>query len=456
MVNDNRPTTSLKSVHIRGLFEIFDYDIKYATDGNVLILTGANGFGKTQVLNIIYSLFNRKFSFFHQLVFSEIFIHLNNGTQINIRKVRGTQIIQESLFEMDEIESVEDVEIEFIQNNKSVDSFFLNKIIPNNMVERLENYLHISRLGSETWFDHMHDEELNLTQVIQRYGSELPPSYRKNINKFEIGETSNNILNSMQVHLIEEQRLFKKVNNSSIGIRNRSEKNQTVMTETVNAYAEELTLLINKKMRESFSISQDLDRTYPRRLITARDTITQSEYDKRFDHLSSKIDKLARNGLHEGMQETLAYNEEDSKALSVYLSDSEKKLRVFDDLLEKLELFTSILNERRFTFKSIVIDKEKGFYFQTDRGKKLHLSDLSSGEQHELVMLYELIFKTSKGILVLIDEPEISLHVTWQKEFLDDLLKIIELQDFQVLLATHSPSIINDRWDLVYTLEKKL
>ena len=108
------------------------------------------------------------------------------------------------------------------------------------------------------------------------------------------------------------------------------------------------------------------------------------------------------------------------------------------------------------TFKSIVIDKEKGFYFQTDRGKKLQLSDLSSGEQHELVMLYELIFKTSKGILVLIDEPEISLHVTWQKEFLDDLLKIIELQDFQVLLATHSPSIINDRWDLVYTLEKKL
>lgn len=93
-------------------------------------------------------------------------------------------------------------------------------------------------------------------------------------------------------------------------------------------------------------------------------------------------------------------------------------------------------------------------FFKTHNGKELKLSQLSSGEQHEVVLLYELIFKTKPGILVLIDEPEISLHITWQKEFLDDLLKIIKIQNFQVLIATHSPSIINDRWDLVYNLEK--
>ena len=122
---------------------------------------------------------------------------------------------------------------------------------------------------------------------------------------------------------------------------------------------------------------------------------------------------------------------------------------------EKLELFSNILNERRFTFKSIHINRDKGFYFKTAKGKELKLSQLSSGEQHEVILLYELIFKTRAGILVLIDEPEISLHITWQKEFLDDLLKIIKMQNFQVLIATHSPSIINGRWDLVYNLEKK-
>ena len=139
----------------------------------------------------------------------------------------------------------------------------------------------------------------------------------------------------------------------------------------------------------------------------------------------------------------------------LYLNDLEQKLSVFDELLEKLELFTNILNERRFTYKSIAIDRERGFYFKTINGKKLDLNELSSGEQHEVVLLYELIFKTKAGILVLIDEPEISLHISWQKEFLDDLLRIIKIQDFQVLIATHSPSIINDRWDLVYNLEKK-
>ena len=84
----------------------------------------------------------------------------------------------------------------------------------------------------------------------------------------------------------------------------------------------------------------------------------------------------------------------------------------------------------------------------------MDLDQLSSGEQHEVVLLYELIFNVKDDVLVLIDEPEISLHVTWQKEFLSDLLRIIELQNIQVMIATHSPAIINGRWDLTCNLEK--
>jgi len=68
------------------------------------------------------------------------------------------------------------------------------------------------------------------------------------------------------------------------------------------------------------------------------------------------------------------------------------------------------------------------------------------------VLLYELIFNTDPNTLVLIDEPEISLHVTWQKEFINDLIEIIELQKIQVITATHSPQIVNGRWDLTYNL----
>jgi predicted ATPase len=54
--------------------------------------------------------------------------------------------------------------------------------------------------------------------------------------------------------------------------------------------------------------------------------------------------------------------------------------------------------------------------------------------------------------LVLIDEPELSLHVNWQKSFLPDLLKIVEATGYDVILATHSPFIVGDRSDLMVAL----
>ena len=70
----------------------------------------------------------------------------------------------------------------------------------------------------------------------------------------------------------------------------------------------------------------------------------------------------------------------------------------------------------------------------------------------ELVLLYKLIFKGEKEKIILIDEPEISLNVSWQREFLDDMKKIVEMNGFSILIATHSPQIINDNWDLVESL----
>ena len=57
-------------------------------------------------------------------------------------------------------------------------------------------------------------------------------------------------------------------------------------------------------------------------------------------------------------------------------------------------------------------------------------------------MFYELIFETNEGILLLIDEPEISLHVVWQRKFIDDLLKVIKDKKISVVISTHSPQII--------------
>lgn len=255
------------------------------------------------------------------------------------------------------------------------------------------------------------------------------------------------ILNSISVHLIEEQRLYKKINSNDLDIQD----NEHLMVETIQSYANDLKKYISDLIQKSFNKSQELESNYLDRLIDGNEKISAQDYLSRLTKLIEKQDRLIAFGIYETKQNIRGYSEENAKALLVYINDLEQKLMIFDEILEKLELFTSILNERRLTFKTIYINKN-GFYFKTNKNEILDLTSLSSGEQHEVVLLYELIFKIESNTLVLIDEPEISLHISWQKEFLKDLLRIIETQNIQVIVATHAPAIINDRWDLVCNL----
>jgi len=139
--------------------------------------------------------------------------------------------------------------------------------------------------------------------------------------------------------------------------------------------------------------------------------------------------------------------------LTVYVEDTEKKLAVLEDLAKRIELLTDAVN-RRFAYKRMTISREKGFVFHSlVDGATIPLASLSSGEQHELVLLYELLFQVQPGSLVLIDEPELSLHLVWQRQFLDDLSRMVTLGGYDVLVATHAPAIINDRWDLTVELK---
>ena len=125
--------------------------------------------------------------------------------------------------------------------------------------------------------------------------------------------------------------------------------------------------------------------------------------------------------------------------------------------MNKFEILTSILNSKHFTNKTITINAESGFAINTKDGKKLEITDLSSGEQQEVVLQYELLFKTNPNTLILIDEPEISLHVMWQKAFIEDLQRIAKMKQISFLVSTHAPQIINNRWDLtrdLFTLAK--
>ena len=78
-------------------------------------------------------------------------------------------------------------------------------------------------------------------------------------------------------------------------------------------------------------------------------------------------------------------------------------------------------------------------------GSVQSVHSLSSGERQIVVILTHLAFNTraQNANVLIIDEPEISLHIKWQEIFIDALVSANP--DTQILLATHSPSIVLDR-----------
>lgn len=72
--------------------------------------------------------------------------------------------------------------------------------------------------------------------------------------------------------------------------------------------------------------------------------------------------------------------------------------------------------------------------------KPRSLKELSSGERQILVILTYLAFVSGKHSVFVIDEPELSLHLVWQR-LLVEAVKQLRPQGCQVILATHAPEI---------------
>ncbi|MDR2698614.1 MAG: ATP-binding protein [Candidatus Methanoplasma sp.] len=117
------------------------------------------------------------------------------------------------------------------------------------------------------------------------------------------------------------------------------------------------------------------------------------------------------------------------------------------DLSESAIVYVDIVNDL-FVNKNIYINESNILSVRMDNGAALPLSKLSSGEKQILVMFYLILFEAGNGSLVIIDEPEISLHVAWQQRLGKTFSDIARLRGLHAIVATHSPQVIHDNWDL--------
>ncbi|CNK60030.1 AAA family ATPase [Yersinia aldovae] len=80
-------------------------------------------------------------------------------------------------------------------------------------------------------------------------------------------------------------------------------------------------------------------------------------------------------------------------------------------------------------------------------GKKCTIDSLSSGERQLLIMTANVFFNKHSGNsgVIVIDEPELSLHMRWQEMFSEHILNVSPKTQF--IMATHSPEIVGELQD---------
>lgn len=114
-------------------------------------------------------------------------------------------------------------------------------------------------------------------------------------------------------------------------------------------------------------------------------------------------------------------------------------------IAKRIDRFYTLI-DRLFenTGKVIEVEPDSGIVRFNDHGRIVPLSFLSSGEKQMLITLFKILLMDEETQIILLDEPEVSLHIEWQYILIDKIRAINPKA--QLIISSHSPSIFGKGW----------
>ena len=153
------------------------------------------------------------------------------------------------------------------------------------------------------------------------------------------------------------------------------------------------------------------------------------------------------------------------KDIPSYIATRRNYLATIEEDLTMKEITNKVVDEINGIFNILELDvKLKGFskdektmpIFENSAGEEFDINDLSSGEKQLFLRTLSIKILEPKNSIILIDEPELSLHPKWQQRIIEVYKKIGE--NNQIIIATHSPHILgsvsNENIFILYRDEK--
>jgi predicted ATP-binding protein involved in virulence len=437
-------TFLLSEIRIVGLFGELHHTIPLR-EGGVTFIHGPNGCGKTTVLRLIAAVFSWDTSTLYEVNFTAIEFDNSDGTTFYVQKqYREAERTEKPIASLTfGIRGNADCEFKLSRDVTDVR-------IPPSEIEEILPFL--VRVGPREWIDRNTGMRVEYQDLIERYIDKLPHFSSKKRPDWLV-----QYISRLNLHFIKTQRLLR-VDYSDM---RRHRPDEVSVADVIQIYSTEIKELISKKLAEQAAVSQLHDRSFPERLLslTIDDSVSEDQIRHLYTETENKIQRLVEAGLIDKQKNislpVKTLEDTERRVLSLYLEDVNRKLGVFDELQKKIEAYLDVIGPKLRT-KRFSVNRNDGFSIESQHrpGERLSPSQLSSGEQHQIVLFYELIFKADSNAFFLVDEPEISLHVDWQRRFLSDIHKIATLGDRHFLIATHSPQIIGSHRDLAIALDE--
>lgn len=448
---DTKPNLFIKRIEISNLFGVYSYDLAlendyFLSDPNLMILYGDNGSGKTTILRMIFNLLSPEEnaghrSYLARTPFTELRVTLSDETIIEAvrsRKLssehngqyifkarRGNETIVSHQFALDpdgavsssqRVKSASYHELISFLSDLNLKFHYLGddrKVAldygPSMAFRRRrfrERYYHLEALRAAEYNRLMHDEPEDSDSNLQEAISRAEEYVRR--EAFARSTRGSENANTVYTQLIE--RLVKSP--PDLATDNPSDDLADLQSEL-----EEI---------------ENRNKSFERLGLSASLNVTQ-------------LQELLG-------QAPLQFRKLITEILEPYAEGINARLDALQNLHDTILTFMRNLNEF-YANKHVTLHLNEGIRILTDAGQPLEANKLSSGEKQLLLLLCNAISARDEASVLIIDEPEISLNVKWQRRLIRALLDCMRESPAQLIFATHSLEIVSQYRDNLVRLD---
>ncbi len=395
----------------------------------VNLFIGVNGSGKTTIINIIASALQADVETLVKMPFSKIRLDLSEvkgkrKPSIEVEKIQDEPLYENIIYRFKDKASDKyiDYPLNEIEGRKLLRKTRINRHrvrhtrLNPEISRKLESTINIKWLTihrtnmihsryDEDDFESSVDQKLDeLNRNLSRYFSRISSNISDEISKFQ-----KNIISSM----ITEQ------------------AETTILTEI-----------------ESFDLAKEKTALTD---IFQKLQISNNSKNK-LDTYFNEVDKARKK-----LMDTGRLNLDDVMILgNLYRSHKvveewNKLLNTQSRMLASQRNFVEILNNL-LQRKTIKISQLNEIIATTDSEKELSVHDLSSGEKQLVIILGEALLQQSQIAVYITDEPELSMHISWQEKLIENVKKLNP--NAQIICATHSPDVVGNFSSNIFDMEK--